>query len=54
MRTPRQVLDDHLRRAKTGDIEGDVSANYADDVILIDRETVRRGHAVVFVPLPAP
>ena len=47
MRTPRQVLDDHLRRAKTGDIEGDVSANYADDVILIDRETVRRGHAGV-------
>jgi hypothetical protein len=47
MRTPRQVLDDHLRRAKAGDIEGDVRANYADDVVLIDRETVRHGHAGV-------
>ena len=47
MRTPHQVLDDHLRRAKAGDVEGDVRANYADDVILIDRETVRHGHAGV-------
>ena len=33
--------------AEEGDLEGDIGANYADDVILIDRETVRRGHAGV-------
>jgi hypothetical protein len=44
MRTPRQVLDDHLRRAKEGDLDGDVRANYAEDVVLIDREKVRHGH----------
>ena len=44
MRTPREVLEDHLRRAKEGDIAGDVGANYAEEVILIDREKVRRGH----------
>jgi hypothetical protein len=44
MRTTREVLDDHLRRAKEGDLDGDVRANYGEDVILIDREKVRRGH----------
>jgi SnoaL-like protein len=47
VRSPIEVLDDHLRRAKEGDLEGDIGANYADDVVLIDRETVRRGHAGV-------
>jgi hypothetical protein len=44
MRTARQVLDDHLERAKAGDIEGDIEANYARDVVLVDRERVRHGH----------
>ena len=44
MRTPRDVLDDHLRRAKAGDLEGDIAANYAEDVVLVDREKVRHGH----------
>jgi len=38
------VLDDHLRRAKAGDLEGDIAANYAEDVVLVDREKVRHGH----------
>jgi hypothetical protein len=44
MRTPEEVLEDHLRRAKAGDVEGDIRANYAEDVVLIDREKVRHGH----------
>jgi len=48
MRTPRETLDDHLRRAKEADLEGDIRANYADDVVLIDREKVRHGHSGVF------
>ena len=47
MRSAAEVIEDHLRRAKEGDVEGDVRSNYAEDVILIDRETVRHGHAGV-------
>jgi hypothetical protein len=44
VRTPEDVLRDHLRRAKDGDLEGDIETNYAEDVVLIDRERVRHGH----------
>jgi hypothetical protein len=48
VRTPREILDDHLARALVGDVEGDVRANYAEDVVLVDREKVRHGHEGVF------
>jgi hypothetical protein len=44
MRTPEEVLHDHLRRAAAGDVEGDITANYARDVVLVDSEKVRHGH----------
>ena len=44
VRTPAEVLEDHLRRAKAGDVAGDLRANYSDDVVLVDREGVRHGH----------
>jgi ketosteroid isomerase-like protein len=44
MRSPDEVFHDHLRRASAGDVEGDIHANYAEDVVLVDREMVRHGH----------
>ena len=43
-RSADEVFHDHLSRASAGDVEGDIQANYADDVVLIDRGTVRSGH----------
>jgi hypothetical protein len=48
MRAPEDVFEDHLRRAREGDVEGDVRENYAADVVLVDREKVRHGHEGVF------
>jgi SnoaL-like domain len=44
VRTPEEVLQDHLRRARAGDVDGDIRVNYAPDVVLVDREKVRHGH----------
>lgn len=44
VRSPTDVLHDHLRRRAAGDVDGDVEANYADDVLVIDRYQVRHGH----------
>lgn len=43
MRSPEQVLDDHLRRRCVGDLEGDLASNYADDVLVISKDGVFRG-----------
>src|SRR3712207_5649890 len=42
-RSTDEVLHDHLRRRAAGDVEGDVEANYARDVLVIDRYEVREG-----------
>ena len=34
-RSPREVLDDHLRLRAAGDIEADLARNYAPDVALL-------------------
>jgi hypothetical protein len=32
-RTTLEVLTDHLNRRQAGDVEGDLAANYGDDVV---------------------
>ena len=58
-RTPGDVLEDHLRRAASGDTEGDVAANYSDDVVLLTGigvlrglDGVRQSRAVLAADLP--
>jgi hypothetical protein len=43
-RTTREVLDDHLRRRASGDLDGDIEANYHPHVILLYPEGELRGH----------
>lgn len=43
-RTPSEVLEDHLRRAGSGDTEGDVAANYHEAVVLLTGIGELRGH----------
>jgi hypothetical protein len=58
-RTPGDVLEDHLRRAASGDTEGDIAANYSDDVVLLTGigvlrglDGVRQSRAVLAADLP--
>jgi hypothetical protein len=44
VRGTREVIDDHLRRAKLGDLEGDLRENYARDVVFVAVEATYRGH----------
>jgi hypothetical protein len=46
-RTAKAVFDDHLRSARVGDTEGDISRNYAPDVVLLTGLGILRGHAGV-------
>lgn len=43
-RDTRSVLDDHLACRETGDLDGDLERNYADDVVVITPAGVHRGH----------
>jgi hypothetical protein len=43
-RAPEEVLRDHLRRRQRGDLEGDLAANYAADVIVLSKDGAYRGH----------
>lgn len=43
-RSAEEVLHDHLERRKQGDLRGDIAANYADDVLVISKDGVFRGH----------
>lgn len=43
-RSAEAVLRDHLDRREHGDLEGDLRANYAEDVIVLSKEGVFRGH----------
>lgn len=58
-RTPDEVLEDHLHRAGSGDVEGDIAANYSDDIVLLTgigvlsgHDGVRRSRAVLADDLP--
>lgn len=44
-RTTREVLDDHLQQAVTGDIETDLRRNYAADLVVLTGFGVFHGHA---------
>ncbi|PZF86368.1 nuclear transport factor 2 family protein [Micromonospora deserti] len=43
-RTTEEVLHDHLRRRRDGDLEGDLRTNYHPDVRLLSAEGVHQGH----------
>jgi hypothetical protein len=43
MRSTEQVLKDHLDRRCSGDVEGDLQANYADDLVVLCKDGVFRG-----------
>jgi hypothetical protein len=43
MRTTEQVLRDHLARRCEGDLEGDLRANYAEDLVVLSKDGVYRG-----------
>ena len=44
MRTAREVIEDHLRLAKNGEVEADLERNYAPNVILFMSDGVYRGY----------
>lgn len=44
VRSPRAVLEDHVRRCQAGDLEGDLAANYDPDVVLLAANGAHRGH----------
>jgi hypothetical protein len=43
-RSAEEVLDDHLATSLNGDIEEDLSRNYAPDVVVVSNWGVERGH----------
>ena len=43
MRTTEQVLRDHLDRRCRNDLEGDLDANYSDDLVVLAKDGVFRG-----------
>ncbi|HSH56167.1 MAG TPA: nuclear transport factor 2 family protein [Candidatus Limnocylindrales bacterium] len=46
-RTATEVIQDHLMKRLSGDIEGDIKENYSTDVIILSSFGVFRGHAGV-------
>lgn len=44
IRTTREVVEDHLRRRATGDLDGDLQLNYHPDVIVLHPDGEARGH----------
>jgi hypothetical protein len=46
-RTTLEVMQDHLARADRGDIEGDISTNFAEDCVLLTTYGRFEGHAGV-------
>ncbi len=43
-RSPRDVLDDHLKLSLTFEVEEDLARNYADDVVFLTGRGVYRGY----------
>ncbi len=44
MRSTLEVFEDHLARARSGDLEGDIAANYAPDCVLLTTYGRYAGH----------
>jgi hypothetical protein len=44
-RSPEEVISDHLLKLQAGDVDEDVSRNYADDAVVLSGAGVHRGHA---------
>lgn len=44
MRTPRQVLEDHLEKSKQGTVDEDLKLNFSEDVVMLTTFGVYRGH----------
>lgn len=42
-RSTREVLEDHLRLRREGDLEEDLARNYAEDVVLLCKHGVFKG-----------
>ncbi len=47
VRSLADVLNDHLRLRKAGDLDADLARNYAEDVIVLSKHGVFRGHGGV-------
>lgn len=43
-RTTTEVLEDHLNRRLSGDVEADIATNYAEDIIILSGQGVFHGH----------
>lgn len=43
-RTSTEVIQDHLAKRLVGDIEGDISTNFSEDVIILSSYGTFRGH----------
>lgn len=43
-RSAEEVLEDHLRLRRDGDLDSDIERNYADDVVVLTARGVVRGH----------
>ncbi|MYZ50414.1 nuclear transport factor 2 family protein [Propylenella binzhouense] len=46
-RTARQVIADHLRLRRLGDLESDLARNVGENVVLLTKWGIQRGHAGV-------
>lgn len=44
IRTTRDVLEDHLARRRTGDLDGDLRTNYDPEVMILHAGGALRGH----------
>jgi hypothetical protein len=44
MRSTQEVFEDHLGKRMAGQVEEDIKANYAEDVILLTRSGMYKGH----------
>ena len=43
-RSTAEVFQDHLERARRGDVAGDLEHNYAEDVVVLSAYGVEHGH----------
>ncbi len=43
-RSPKEVLDDHLKESQNGSVEADLARNYAEDIVVLMRGEVYYGH----------
>lgn len=46
-RSTRDVVESHLDHRRNHDVEGDLSENYADDVVILSAEGIHTGHDAI-------